>query len=348
MADSQSATGELTLSVILPNYNHGRYLPRALDALLAQDRPADEIIVVDDGSTDDSLDVIARYGAKSPSIRLLKNEKNIGVIATLTRGLQAARGRYVYFGAADDFVMPGFFSTAVAALQANRQAGMVCGEMILVDGNSGQSLGARPPVRPSLRAAYIPPAEFTRLLRYSDNFILTGAALLRRDAVMQAGGFDERLSTFADGYLVRKIAFTHGLYYLPRACLTWNIFPDSVSRTTSTDLDRAKAVFGAIESQMATDPVFPKWYPGVFAQRWRFSLCRLAVQAEPVDVGVLMQMGIQSETDRVLFEWVLGKFSGRAARLIILAWLWLRLRPFSLTGLVSTALARRWSTVAKG
>src|SRR5471030_1152802 len=111
MPDSRSASGEaaLTLSVILPNYNHGRYLPRALDALLAQDRPADEIIVVDDGATDDSLDIVSRYAEEYPSIRALKNPKNMGVIVTLTRGLQAARGKYVYFGAADDFVMPGFF-----------------------------------------------------------------------------------------------------------------------------------------------------------------------------------------------------------------------------------------------
>lgn len=342
MTEQSSAGAEApTLSVILPNYNHGRYLPRALDALLAQDHPADEIIVVDDGSTDDSLDVIARYAAENPSVRSLPNVKNIGVIGTLTRGLNAARSKYVYFGAADDFVLPGFFSAGIAALQANPHTGMFCGEMALVDGNSGKPLGARPPVRPRLGAGIIQPLEFAEALRHNDNFILTGASLLRRDAVAWAGGFNERLSTFADGYLVRKVALTFGLYYWPRTCLTWNIFSDSVSRATSTDLDRAKIVFAAIENRMASDPVFPAWYPEIFARRWRFSLCRLAVQESPVNARVLAYMGVRSQADRALLE-ALSKLGGRAARLMILAWFWLRLRPFSLAGLASTALARRW------
>ncbi len=345
MPDISSATAGSTpkLSVILPNYNHGRYLPRALDALLAQSRPADEIIVVDDASTDDSRNVIGRYAAQNPSIRTLTNEMNIGVIATLTRGLNAARGRYVYFGAADDFVMPGFFATGLQALEANPRAGLVCGEMALVDGDSGQSLGARPPVRPRFRAGFIEPLQFASLLRHNDNFILTGAALLRRDAVLWAGGFDENLSSFADGYLVRKIALTYGLYYSPQTFLTWCIFPGGVSRTTSTDLDRVKAVLGAILTRMATDPVFPAWYQKAFADRWRFSVCRLAVQENPANRSILMEIGSQSQTERNLFEFALMWLGRRAAGFIILSWLWLRFRPLSLIGLVSTALARCWN-----
>ena len=130
---------------MLPNYNHACYLPSALDALLSQDRTADEIIVIDDGSTDDSKHVIAHYAAKFVSVRLLANEKNIGVIATLSRGLYEARGHYIYFGAADDFVMPGFFAAAIKMLGANSQAGLFFGDAILVNGHTGRMLGVRPP-----------------------------------------------------------------------------------------------------------------------------------------------------------------------------------------------------------
>lgn len=84
-----------TLSVVLPNYNHGNVIARALEALLTQERTADEIVVVDDGSTDDSRDVIARFAAKAASIRVLLNAQNQGVIPALIRGLEAASGRYV-------------------------------------------------------------------------------------------------------------------------------------------------------------------------------------------------------------------------------------------------------------
>src|ERR1700674_5961017 len=93
------------LSVVLPNYNHARLVGRALAALLGQKRVADEIIVIDDGSTDDSVRVIDGIAAGAPAIRVLHNANNIGVIATLQRGLEAARGKYVYFAAADDWIL---------------------------------------------------------------------------------------------------------------------------------------------------------------------------------------------------------------------------------------------------
>jgi glycosyltransferase involved in cell wall biosynthesis len=116
-----------TLSVVLPNYNHAKFVGRALTALIRQKRAADEIIVIDDGSTDDSLDVIHGIAARAPAIRVLRNEKNIGVIATLQRGLESARGDYVYFAASDDWVFPDFFALALRQLEANPGVGLYCG-----------------------------------------------------------------------------------------------------------------------------------------------------------------------------------------------------------------------------
>jgi glycosyltransferase involved in cell wall biosynthesis len=331
---------EPTLSVVLPNYNHARYLPRALDALLSQDCLADEIIVVDDCSTDNSRNIIETYAARYSSVRLLANAKNMGVIAALLRGLNEARGQYVYFGAADDFVMPGFFATAIKTMHANPQAGLFCGEAMLVDGQSGEILGTRPPVRPRFRAGFIHPARVAKLLRGIDNFVQTGAAVFRRDAVAWAGGFDERLSSFADGYIARKVALTYGFCYAPRVFLTWFIFPDSVSRKTATETDRARKILDTILTQMAADPVFPAWYPELFARRWRFSTSRLAVESKPVNRALLLELGAPHAIDRVVFGFALNMTNKRIARFIMLAWLWLRFRPFSLIGLVSTALSR--------
>src|ERR1700685_2382100 len=117
-------TSPATLSVVLPNYNHATLIGRALQALMAQERAPDEIIVIDDASTDDSIAVIERFPAGVPSINVLRNPGNLGVIATLERGLRAARGTPVYFAAADDFVLPGFFETALRRLDANRDLGL--------------------------------------------------------------------------------------------------------------------------------------------------------------------------------------------------------------------------------
>ena len=346
MLDRAAATNSAgpVLSVVLPNYNHAQYLPRALDALLSQERPPDEIILIDDCSTDGSRDIIARYAAKNPSIRPLLNDSNVGVIPTLSRGLAEARGQFIYFGAADDFVLPGFFAIAIATLQNYPQAGLFFGDASLVDGQSGHFLGARPPVRPRYSAGFINAPTVAKLLQRNDNYVVTGAAVFRRDAVISAGGFQSELSTFADGYLVRKIALTSGFCYAPMAVMTWCVFPGSVSRMTSTRPDRAKKLLAAIAARLAADDTFPDWYRDAFDRRWHFSTARLALQENPVNRDLLMDMAAQSSRDRIVLNYVLDTFGRKAARVLILAWLWLRFRPFSLAGLATTSIVRSFDT----
>lgn len=329
-----------TLSVVLPNFNHELYLAAALDALLSQDCAADEIIVVDDCSSDGSRDIVARYAVTNPSIRLFVNEKNQGAIASLSRGLAEARGQYIYFGAADDFLMPGFFSSAIKMLQANPGAGLFCGDAVLIDGISGHEIGIRPPVRPRLRAGFIGPQRFAELLRRNDSFIVTGAAVFRRDAVVSAGGFNARLASLADGYLTRVVTLTHGFCYSPTTVLTWRIFKNSLSRTESTKLDLTRHLLGNAEALMAEHPAFPSWYGSAFARRWHFLVSRLGVLENPINRDLLMDMGARNAIDRALFSFFLKAFSRQFARILILGWLWLRLRPFSLIDLVLTAMTR--------
>ena len=196
-----------------------------------------------------------------------------------------------------------------------------------------------------LSSGFIGPSEVAGLLRRNDNFVVTGAAVFRRDAVVSAGGFDEQLSSFADGYLVRKIALTFGFCYAPTTVLTWCVFPDSVSRKTSTQPDRARHILEKIEARLAADPVFPPWYQHAFRRRWHFATSRLAVQDDPVNRDMLLEMGAQNAADRAVLNYLLNTFGRKSARVLILVWLWWRFRPFSLTGLGTTALARYWGAV---
>jgi glycosyltransferase involved in cell wall biosynthesis len=343
MLDRAAATSTAgsALSVVLPNYNHAQYLPRALDALLSHGQPPGEIIVVDDCSTDGSWDIVERYSTRHRSIRLLTNERNVGVIATLSRGLNEARGQLVYFGAADDFVLPGFFEAAISTLQTYPQAGLFFGDARLADGQSGRSLGVRPPVRPRYSAGFIDASTVAKLFRRNDNFIVTGAAVFRRDAVISAGGFQNELFTFADGYLVRKIALMRGFCYAPVAVMTWCVFPGGVSRTTSTHPERAKQLLTTIVSRLEPDPVFPDWYADAFKRRWHFSTARLALEENPANRELLIDMGAQTSGDRAALDYFLNTFGRKAARLLVLGWLWWRYRPFSLVGLATTSIARR-------
>jgi glycosyltransferase involved in cell wall biosynthesis len=337
-----------TLSVVLPNYNHAALIGRALAALLAQERTADEIIVIDDGSTDDSIAVIERIAASAPAIRLLRNPSNIGVIPTLQRGLQEARSSHVYFAASDDWVLRGFFALALRRLEAEPDLGLFCGEAILVDGNTNRPFALRPAVRPRLSAGRIDASGTERLLRATDNWIHTGSAVFRRDCVTWAGGFDPRLGTFADGFIARKIALKFGFYFEPTTVAAWAVFADSVSRQTALNPDRTRYILDRVPTLIAADPAFPSWYADVFRDRWRFAACRLALQADPVERALVLDIGPRNAAERSQLATILSWRNRTLARFVALAWLWYRLRPTSLTALARTMLARKAARLAFG
>ena len=331
-----------SLSVILPNFNHAHLLPRAIKALLAQERPPDEILVIDDASTDNSRRVVEEFAARVPSVHLICNATNCGAIPALKRGLELARSRYIYLAAADDWVMPTFFKRALEKLQANPELGVFCGEAILVDGNTNRVLGVRPAVRPAYRPRSIDPMETRQLLRRSDNWILTGASVFRRDCMVSCGGLDEHLGSFADGFLARRIALTHGFYYDPHIVAAWTVFTSSYSQTTSLNTQQAQSFLHKVSARLSADPAFPEWYHAVFESRWRFATCRLALMIDPVDHTLVNLMVGRSDFDRKMLKTIWRLSNGNLARVATLGWSWLRLRPMTLTALAGTVLCRRF------
>lgn len=334
-------TNRATLSAIIPNHNHGRYIGRAVEALLAQGRAPDEIVIVDDASTDDSVAVINALAAKSPQIKVVSLPVNAGTNGALRAGLKSATGDYFVLAGADDWVMPGFCELGMGMLMQNPSLGLFCGDTLLVDGETGKTLGYRPAVRPLYAAGVVSPEQCRTLLKRMDNFIHTGGAIFRRDAIVQAGGLDDSLGAFADGYLTRKIALTFGFCYAPRVVACWRVFTTGVSRTTALDLAKAQQALKLYPEKLAADPAFPAWYPEVFRDRWRFATCRLALQASPPDFGFVLGMGAVGATDRLILKAIRALGKGELSRVIALGWLWLRLRPYRLTDLVVTAARRK-------
>lgn len=107
-----------SVSVVIPAYNAGRYLGEALDSVLAQTLPPREVLVVDDGSTDDTPEVCARYSGR---VRYARQE-NAGVSAARNAGLAAATGEFVALMDADDVCAPERFARQVAALRRRPDA----------------------------------------------------------------------------------------------------------------------------------------------------------------------------------------------------------------------------------
>src|SRR2546423_3285778 len=114
------------VSVVVPTYNYAGFITEALESLRAQTYQNWECIVVDDGSTDDTAEVVARFVEREPRVRYLRQENQRQSVAKNT-GLADARGRYVQFLDADDLIEPLKFERQVEFLEAHAEADIVYG-----------------------------------------------------------------------------------------------------------------------------------------------------------------------------------------------------------------------------
>jgi len=116
--------GEIIVTVLMPVFNGGKYLKKAIDSILNQTYKNFEFLIIDDGSTDNSIKIIKMY--KDPRLRLVRNKKNIGLIKTLNKGLSLAKGKYIARMDCDDVSLPKRLEEQIKFMDQNPDIG-VCG-----------------------------------------------------------------------------------------------------------------------------------------------------------------------------------------------------------------------------
>jgi glycosyltransferase involved in cell wall biosynthesis len=304
---------DVRLTVVLPNYNHAKFIPHALEGLLAQTRPADEVILIDDASTDNSIEVIQTYVDRSPSVRLVRNSKNAGVVANMNRGLREATGSLIYFAAADDVTYPGFFAKGAALLARYAQAGLFSCRSDILDPD-GRSLGPLSIPMPILQDGYIPPEAVADLFVRDDSWIMGNATIYRRDALLAISGFTEDLGSFTDGYASRVVALTHGACYSPDILCAWRRMLGGFAWSQAIDRAATLNTISRVEQKIAeTDGVFPPDYVRRWKGRHLFATERFALvqrRRAARDLGVIPYMKA-SLYEIVLTIWLLVKLRPR-------------------------------------
>jgi glycosyltransferase involved in cell wall biosynthesis len=219
--------GRPTVSAIIPNFNHASCVGAAIGSILGQGDEITELIVVDDASSDDSVAVIEAALRGSSRARLLRNETNRGAVETLNRGLTEATGDFVLLAAADDLYLPGMIAVCLEAAEAWPHAGFVCGNAA-VRWPDGTRLSV--PLPFGDRTRYVSPDEVLAMARQRNFFFYTGSALLRRDAILAAGGLIAPLRWHADWFLDFVLALRNGFVYLPHECSIMATSPTSYSQ----------------------------------------------------------------------------------------------------------------------
>lgn len=257
-----------SLSVVMPNYNHARYLADAIEGIALQSRPPDEFLILDDASADDSLHVIEPYVERFPFVRFIRNERNEGVIAAHQRLFQEASGDYVFAGAADDVRLPGFLESAMNLAERFPEAGLVFGDIRMVD-EQGTALGTIGASRWK-EPLFAEPERFLReyLLTERPSHSNCGATVYRRDALMEVGAYRRELGAWCDTFAFRAIGLRYGVCYLPEEVVLFRRLTGSFSQQSDADPRKMLDIVARSEYLMKSSE-FRDRFPADYVRHWR-------------------------------------------------------------------------------
>lgn len=209
MAAVPTTLSEAGVSVVIPAFNYGQYLERAVRSALAQQHRPIEVIIVDDGSADQTPELGRRLAAESPCVRYLRQE-NAGLSAARNTGIRAALHPLVAFLDADDEWLPGMLDAAITAFRAQPpETGLVACNSFRID-FAGNPIGEK-------RTAPRGDRFFTAADILMKTRFMPSCVVARRSCFDTAGFFDTGLRSSEDRDMWLRIAAGHRVFYVDRA-----------------------------------------------------------------------------------------------------------------------------------
>jgi glycosyltransferase involved in cell wall biosynthesis len=207
-------------SIVMPVYNVAPYLPRCLESLAALTPPADEIIVVDDGSTDDCPRILAEFASRLPQMRVIRQE-NGGLSAARNTGLDSARGKYLAFVDSDDFVEPDAYAEALRLAEDEQLDMVLFNARYHFEGRQAD----RPIYADAPATGIIPGREWLRQRLKAGRFLhMVWMHLYRRDFVETNGfRFIPRLIHEDVIWTTKALLAAQRIIYLPRISVNYRI-----------------------------------------------------------------------------------------------------------------------------
>lgn len=200
------------LSIIISNKDHGHFLPRQLESIVSQTVPPDEVILIDDGSSDNSKELMRNFKSDNPqlNVRLFLHKENMGAIKRCGEALMVTASKFVYFGASDDYLLPDFVKEQKQAIALNDTR-------IKIIASANYS-----------RGGFVTPEEFSAS---SSQYIPGHGSIIDRQTLIEFGGLNPVLDFHTDWFVSHAIVFTNGFFAIPRELSVHTVRNDSYAHT---------------------------------------------------------------------------------------------------------------------
>lgn len=207
MASSASApvTGRPRVSVVIPVFNGMNFVGEAIESVLAQEGPTFELLLVDDGSSDDIVAFAAAI--QDPRLRFITQPRNLGAPAALNRGIRESQADLVCWLSHDDLFLPDKLEKQVLFMDAHPEFGASYTDSLTID--------AAGRVTSKFRSRWYPREEFLFRILTEGNFINGSTMMIRRGCFDRTGLFDESMKYVADGEMWFRMLQHTAFGYLP-------------------------------------------------------------------------------------------------------------------------------------
>lgn len=205
------------VSIVMPVYNRRKYLPEAIESILSQSFKDFEFLIINDGSTDGTIEILSRY--RDPRIRIIDNEVNIGLTRSLNKGLKVSRGKYIARQDADDISDASRIEKQVRAFEEDHSLGLVGSFFKIIDERD----------RP-LRTVIVPMKDIDiRGAILDHNLFCHGSTMFRKEAVQRVGGYREFFKYAQDYDLWLRISEHYRVGNIGEVLYGWRKDKDSIS-----------------------------------------------------------------------------------------------------------------------
>lgn len=280
-----------SIAVVVPNRNDARYLPRCLRSVLDQKVRPDELIVVDDQSTDGSVQAIKTEIVGRHEAQLIVNPVNLGTNGALNEGLKRTQCDYVLFLASNDMVLPGIFARARQGLSQSPQAGLWSALSQLMD-EEDRPIRLHPSPIVALKDVFLSPERCVKLAYRFGNWFTGSTLIYHRETLHEVGGFDAAYGAPADLFTALTVASLRGAAYTPEPYAAIRIHAGSYSSQALNDMAGLDAMLARLQERGPR--LSPKLFSGGFLARTASRFYFAAIRASR---GRLVLEAAERETD---------------------------------------------------
>lgn len=317
-----------TIAIVIPNYNDAQYLPVCLQSVLGLVGRPEQIVLVDDGSTDDSVELATRHLNGVPGAQVVVNPQRLGTMGALLVGLRRVTCDYVLFLASNDHLDGEILAHAKASIARLGPTGL-WSAMVWAADAQGNYEQVFPSAVVATREMAFTPDECVRLANRVGNWFTGTTMLFHRETLQSIGGFDLEYRGLADLFAALTVSSLKGAIFCPAPFGVMRRHDGGYLWRTLTDHVHLESLLQTLSDKG------PKLSPGLFSPRFiertrrriRFSALRtLATGAWPGGTGGVWEQGI--------YKWLGLVWGGLGHSRIRTVLAFLFLRPFDVIPLL--------------